>query len=469
MVRAKIVCLNENFDSVMSKKLVRGIWVLVLPILLFVVQPLRAQTAPSSKAPRNVILMIADGGGPASFTMARDYLRDRHGSAALALDSIQVGSVRTYSTDSRVTDSAAGATAFSTGVKTYNGAIAVDPDKQPLTTLLEAAEQRGMATGLIATSRVTHATPASFAAHVPDRWQENEIASQMMQQNIDLIFGGGRRHFLPSSQKGQREDERNLLEEAREDGYQVVTTRRALDRSLQLPVLGLFSMSHMDYEVDRDTSEEPSLEAMTRRGINLLKERPEGFFLMVEGSRIDHAGHGNDPTAMLHDVLAYNQAVAEVLQFARQNERTLVVSVADHETGGLSLGRNLDGSGVYAWHPDVLGRVRSSLPVMVSEVEEGASPAAVLQEYAGIDTLSNAERTLLEKRRAENQSLKFAFSEIISRRALIGWTTKGHTGVDVNLYAYGPGSARFRGHHDNTYLGQVLADLLGFDLSYARQ
>ena len=452
------------------KKVLHGISLLILSTLLFAVQPLRAQTTSYDEAPRNVILMIADGGGPASFTMARDYLRDRHGPTALALDSILVGSVHTYSTDSRVTDSAAGATAFSTGVKSYNGAIAVNPDKQPLATLLEAAEERGMATGLIATSRVTHATPASFAAHVPDRWQENEIASQMMQQNVDLIFGGGRRHFLPGSQKGQREDERNLLEEAREDGYQVVTTRGALNRSLQLPVLGLFSMSHMDYEIDRDPSEEPSLEAMTRRGIKLLKERPEGFFLMIEGSRIDHAGHGNDPAAMLHDALAYNRAAAAVLQYARQNEHTLVLSVSDHETGGLSLGRNLDGSGVYAWHPDVLGRVRSSLPVMVNEVmEEGASPAAVLQKYAGIDTLSNAERALLEKSRAKGQSLKFALSDVISQRALLGWTTKGHTGVDVNLYAYGPGSARFRGHHDNTYLGQVLADLLEFDLNALTQ
>ena len=428
-------------------------------LFLLVMTPQWGWSQPAPERPRNIIMMIADGAGPASFTMARDYLRSQRGEQELPLDSVLVGSVRTYSTDHYVTDSAAGATAYSAGVKTYNGAIAVNVEKEPVATLLEAAEESGMATGLVATSRITHATPASYAAHVPDRWQENEIASQMMEQGIDVIFGGGRRHFLPASAGGRREDGRNLIADAQASGYEVLKSKQALGAALETPVLGLFSPSHMSYEIDR--VEEPSLTAMTKTALDLLSEEPEGFFLMVEGSRIDHAGHGNDPAAHLHDVLSYLDAVQAALRFARREGETLVVSVSDHETGGLSLGRD----GVYDWRPDTLARVGASLEVMVDQVISGeAAPEQVLREHAGIERLTDAEQKRIEEAGRKAGQLKPVLSDLTSRRSLLGWTTTGHTGVDVNLYAWGPGAARFRGHHDNTYVGRMLADLMNVNL-----
>lgn len=423
--------------------------------LLFVL-PGQAQ-----ERPRNVILMIADGCGPASFTMARDYAREVLGQDALALDAIQVGAVQTRASNSRVTDSAASATAYACGVKTYNGAIAVDTARRAIPTVLEAAEAAGMATGLIATSRITHATPASFSAHVPSRSMEAEIARQQLQQGIEVLFGGGANFFLPTSEGGARTDSVNLLVQAAAQGYTVIRDRAGFDQPLTTPVLALFAGSHMDYEIDR--THQPSLAEMTTKALGLLDDDPDGFFLMVEGSRIDHAGHANDAPAHLHDILAYDAAVAVALAFAEADGETLVLSVSDHETGGLTVGRD----GVYAWFPAALSRVNASLEGMGRALESGMPLDTMLVHLAGLDDLSDDERTNLGSIHGTNDRFGFArtLTNAISERAHLGWTTSGHTGVDVGLYAFGPGHAHFIGNYDNTHLGQAIATLLGFDLS----
>jgi len=458
---------------------------LTIGLLASSASSVQAQPSPATDGdrPKNVILLIPDGFGPASATLARDYLREYEGVTELALDSLQTGSVRTFSTSSRVTDSAAGATAYATGHKTYNGAIAVDTTKEPLGTILQAAERRGMATGLVATSRITHATPASFSANVPNRWMENRIAEQQLSSGADVILGGGKRHFLPSSAKGsRRKDDRNLMNEASAEGYQVVEDRTGLMEIDRGPVLGLFSMSHMSYEIDRDPAEQPSLAEMTAKAIDLVSQDEDGYFLMVEGSRIDHAGHGNDAAAHLYDILAYDEAAAVALDRARADGNTLVISVSDHETGGLSLGRDIqkeDGiEGVYAWHPDVLHRIQASHGVMFRQVIDRFDALSdsdtvndsvrvvqdVIADVAGISDLSDAEVADIRSHIDNPYALSFVFSDVVERRAVIGWTTRGHTAVDVSLYAYGPGQDRFLGNIDNTEVGQILADLMGVDL-----
>lgn len=426
-----------------------------------------AQSAPSER-PQNVILLITDGYGPASATLARDFLRQQKGVSLLAMDSLLVGSVRTFAADSRITDSAAGATAFAAHTKTYNGAIAVDTLRRPVATLLEAAERRGMATGLVATSRITHATPAAFSAHVVERGMENAIAAQQLRQGIEVILGGGRRHFLPSAEGGVREDGRNLIARAEARGYRYVANRRQFEQITTTPVLGLFSAGHMDYEIDRDPTEQPSLAAMTAKAIELLRQRGDGFFLMVEASRIDHAGHENDAAAHLRDILAYNEAAAVALEAARADGNTLVVAVSDHETGGLTLGRNLDGRGVYAWKPGLLASIQGSHGTILARAhyvaEHGGDPARVVARQTGITDLSDAEKAVVRDAVDDLDTLNTVLSDIVARRAVIDWTTNGHTAVDVNLYAYGPGAARFEGSHDNTFVGAALADLLGVDL-----
>lgn len=429
---------------------------------------LTAQTPHPASHPKNVILLISDGCGPASFTMARDYYRDvLHAGATLHLDSLLVGAVRTFATNSRVTDSAAGATAFACGIKTYNGAIAVDTLQQPVATVLEAAEARGMATGLVATSRITHATPAAFAAHVASRGSEAAIADQMLQQGIDVLMGGGRNFFVPTEAGGKRTDGRDLRQDALRQGYQVVEDRAGFDAGLRTPVLALLAPDHMAYEIDRNPRHEPSLAEMTRTALDLLDDDPDGFFLMVEGSRIDHAGHANDLGGHLHDILAFDAAIAAAVRFARQDGQTLVVSVSDHETGGLTLGRNVDRRGVYAWNPEVLARLKASHEAILPQLKPGADWQAVIGAATGIEDWTDAERAQVAEAQAANfppGALK-ALNEMVSVRAILGWTTDGHTAVDVNLYAFGPGREAFIGHHDNTHIGQTLAWLLGFGLA----
>lgn len=440
---------------------------LVLPVLLALLAAPAAHAQQAPERPRNIILFISDGCGPASFTMARDYVRDYLGTADhLSLDAIHVGAARTHASDSRVTDSAAGATAYASGVKTYNGAIGVDSLGRPVPTILEAAEARGMATGLVVTTRITHATPAAFSAHVPARAQEAEIAAQQAEQSIDLLVGGGRHFFLPEAQGGKREDGRDLLAALQAKGYTVASTLDAFRGLDAVPAVALLAMDQLAYEVDRDTLAEPSLAEMTRKAIELLSADPDGFFLMVEGSRIDHAAHGNDAAAHLHDILAYDAAVAEALAFARQDGQTLVVSTSDHETGGLTLGRAVDGRSVYQWHPSVLARVRRSTDAIVAALEDRGDtpPEAILRDLAGVDDLTPEEQAGLQSALAGELSPYRVVNELIARRAVVGWTTGGHTAVDVNLYAFGPGSERLRGNHENDEVGRILADLmnLGF-------
>jgi len=411
-----------------------------------------------SATPKNVILFVADGCGPASFTMARDYLRYKGTAMELALDSIQTGSVRTHASDSRVTDSAASATAYACGVKTYNGAIAVNDDLESIPTVLEGAEAKGMVTGLVATSRITHATPAAFSAHVPRRSMEAQIAAQQIRQGVEVLLGGGRNFYADEAAGGRRDDGRNIMDEAAGLGYTVVTDRNGFDAADATPLLGLFSGSHMDYEVDRDAAAQPTLAEMTIKAIELLRDASdEGFFLMVEASRIDHAGHANDLVAHLHDILAFNDAVAQALAFAAEDGETLVVSTSDHETGGMTLGRNINGRGIYAWHPEAIENTQGSYDQF--QRTEGADPAV----YFGLPDLKDTERADIAAATGWDQHAVLA--EIISQRSLVAWTTNGHTGVDVGLYAYGPGRDHFFGNVDNTHIGLALAEVMNLDLS----
>jgi alkaline phosphatase len=260
--------------------------------------------------PRNIIFMVSDGMGPTSVTMARECRRGvAWGGDVLPFEKLLVGTSRTYSASSLVTDSAAGATAYSCAKKTYNGAIGVDPSRVPCGTLLEAAKaQRDMLTGLVVTSTVSHATPGSFAAHAVHRDMQDFIAEQEIDLGVDVIFGGGKKYFT------QRADGRDLVRKAKDKGYTFVDSASAFRgissaTNESLPVLGLFSLSHMDFEIDRDPLDQPSLAEMTQKALDLLSASAEedinserGFFLLIEGSRIDMAAHINDPVRVRFDL-----------------------------------------------------------------------------------------------------------------------------------------------------------------------
>ena len=427
--------------------------------------------------PRNVILLISDGFGPSGETMAREFANKDE---LLPLDEQLVGASITYSTTNLVTDSAAGATCYSCGLKTFNGAIGViDADPAlACATVLEAAAVRGMATGVVVTSRVTHATPAAFTAHVPDREIEPTIAEQQITQDIDILFGGGRCEFQPNSVQGScREDDRNLIDEARNNGFDVLVDLEGFNNLTQddLPVIGLFAESHMSFELDRNPEEQPSLDMMVDRALGLLansrKAQESGFFLMIEGSRIDHAGHNNDAAAHVYETLQFQAAFKRVVEFAKADGNTVVVSTSDHETGGLTLARTIPVMGKdtypYTWYPEVLARANHSAEYLSKELKANPAmelEATVVTNYGITPTVE--EMGVLEEARVNGTTtdLTYALSEFISYHALVGWTTHGHTGVDVNVYAYGPGTEEVGAVHQNAEIGQFLARSLNVDL-----
>jgi alkaline phosphatase len=281
---------------------------------------------------KNVILLIGDGTGLAQISSGQLNIVGADG--YLNLQKMPVtGIVKTQSANSLITDSAAGATAYSCGMKTNNGMIAYLPDESHCTTLLELAEERGMSTGLVATSTITHATPASFAAHVKSRGNQTGIAEQYVNSGVEVFLGGGREFFIPKDQEGSsRSDDRNLIEEFEGVGYQYVSSAEEMMNSQSDKILGLFANSGLA-SVDRN----PTLAEMSTTAISKLEKNKEGFFLMVEGSQIDWAGHENNAEYAIREMKDFDNAVKAILDFAQKDGETLVVLTADHETGGMTM------------------------------------------------------------------------------------------------------------------------------------
>lgn len=391
---------------------------------------------------KNVIFMIADGFSTSYATCYRWY----KGEDTL-LDSMLVGMHRNYSANSEVTDSAAAATAMATGVKTNNGMISTSPDDKELKTILEAAEENGKSTGIVATSSVTHATPACFASHVDDRSNQEDIAPQILENGVDVILGGGNAYFSDS-----------LIEDATNDGYTFATNRNELlDKSNNATkLIGLFSEDSMAPELDREETSEPSLAEMSESAINTLKKDDDGFFLMIEGSQIDSAGHDHDAAWAMKDMEAFEEALQIVLDFAKENDDTLVIVTGDHDNGGLSVG----GYDQYDADVDILRNVTASGKFIEDQLNEDRSNIQeIVEQYTNIDL---TDKEVKKIKTAENPS--DVINDVISERALIGWTTRGHTGVDIPVYAYGPGSDLFVGLHENSELPVLMGQIM--DLSF---
>lgn len=389
----------------------------------------------NNESAKNVILLIGDGMGFPQLTLARieksNENLSQYSSDNLSMDSMeQTGYVSTFSANSFVTDSAPAATAMATGEKTNNGVISEDKTAIPkkrdgnnLTTILELAEKDGLSTGLITTTRITHATPAAFYAHVDNRDNESEISSQLLKSGTDVILGGGQQYFVgrnhtdPTGKMGGRDDDRDLLADCVSLGYTLVfngTGLQKIDAAKTDRLLGLFSSSHMQYELERISSgdKQPSLALMTQKAIGILSRNPKGFFLMIEGGRIDHAGHERNLSRIASDTLAFDDAVRSALDFVSKKNDTLVIVTADHECGGLVL------------QPENLTDYEGGLldPIFASGTVRTAGP-----RYDFITETDEAT----------------------------------HTAVDVPIMASGPGAEKVsHGKIDNTRIFEIMKEAL---------
>ncbi len=281
-----------------------------------------------SRKPENIILMIGDGMG-VSQVFAGMTANGGH----LFLDNFRhIGFSKTQSADKYITDSAAAGTAISTGVRTYNGAIAVDMDHKPVKTILELAKEKGLATGLVSTSAITHATPAAFIAHQGARRNYESIASDFLKTDVDVFIGGGYTHFT------QREDGRNLVDELKKKGYLVLSNMDEIKQVTRGKLAGLTAPEHNErYSVRGDM-----LPLATTTAVNILDKNKKGFFLMVEGSQIDWGGHGTNTPYFVEEMLDFDRSIGKALEFAASDGKTLIIVTADHETGGVAVtGGNL--------------------------------------------------------------------------------------------------------------------------------
>ncbi len=328
---------------------------------------------------KNIILMIGDGMG-----LAHLYAGYTAQKGVLNITSIPyIGIKKTNSSDNYITGSASSGTAMSTGKKTKNGMLGMGPDSTKLKTILELAEEYGLATGVISTSSITHATPAAFVSHQVSRHMPEAIAYDFLKSDIDLFIGGGKKYFA------ERSDQANLIDSLEAKNFEVLTDIQKVKNFEGGKLAGLLAEGHIPrYSEGRGDM----LPVSTEKAINTLRANQKGFFLMVESSQIDWGGHANDTEYIVEEVIDFDNAVEKALDFAREDGETLVIVTADHETGGFA-------------------------------VDQGN----------------------LEK------------GEITGK-----FTTDGHTGLWVPVYAYGPGATSFAGFYDNTDLFAKMKSAFGF-------
>lgn len=457
---------------------------LLIAAALLAVCPAQAQP----QRAKNVIVLIADGCGSAHYTLLRWWK-----GAPLAMDPYLRGAVKTYIANSVVADSAPAATALATGtrsggrvvgvstpLRTVPKTIAIPPDEQyvPMATVLEGARLLGKATGLVATSRITHATPAGYASHVESRYRENEIMLQMVNQGLDVSLGGGRRYALPKAQGGKRTDGRNLVDVLKAKGYSLPTNRAELMAVSRGPVFGMFGMSHMASQIDSAefAPDQPSLVDMAGKALEILSQDPDGFFLMVEGSQIDWASHANDPAYLLGEMTQFDKVCALAMDFSKSHPGTMIVALSDHDTGGLTIGNGHSDVNYMTMQLEaLLGPIRKmKLSAWGIWQKLGGSHDTemleqLLKEYWGQQITADHATEIFEiATKAKKYPGKFepfyGIGEVICRdNTLIGWTTHGHVGTDVPLYSFGPGAPS--GLLDAPGVGQACAAAMGLDLT----
>lgn len=448
--------------------------------------------APVAATPKNIVFFLGDGMGLTTQTAARIYKVGEAGD--LTMDTLpETAFVRTYSNNAQVTDSAPSMAAYMTGVKMNNEVISMTPETsafdaagkdylngtdstcpqsgngKPVTTLLEIAKAAGMGTGAVTTTRITHATPAATFSHICHRDGENNIAAQAVPggagyngalgDGVDVLLGGGRQFFLPATAGGKRTDGRDLTAELKAKGYTYVQDKAGFDgvATTTKKLVGLFTSSHMAYDIDRDASKEPSLAEMTGKAIDLLGQNPKGFFLMVEGGRIDHALHETTARKALQDTVAFDDAIKAAIDKMQAKDpglaNTLIVVTADHDhtmtfngyshKGNPILGKTTDIKPTTVQGKPVLAKAADGLPYTTLVFGNGGGPRkATRDDVTSVDTAADDY-----------------LQEVSIPLGAPGSET--HGGGDVMLFSTGAGSAPFKGTMVNTKVFGLVKSALG--------
>jgi len=474
---------------------------------------------PEHSGAKNVILFIGDGLGSEQMALGIRYARmveSRELNMEQLMNDGNTGYMLADPYGSAVTDSAAAGSQLATGVKARNETLSVDPSGYRTETVLEWVEGRGLATGLVTNMRLSHATPAAFAAHEISRYEpETVILDQMLfEHDVEVLIGGGARALVPAGHRvseflpgvpaeldgdSRRRDELDRISEAKEKGYTVVSDRHALAEAARnaTKLLGLFAASHVPYVIDTRTmglDGVPSLKDSTTAALEVLARSDAGFFLMVEGGRIDYGGHDNDAGAMLHEILDFDAALGAGIAFQREHPETLIIVTADHATGGFGFTyTELDGqseahvlpSGLTHQtgtrypgkrHLELLGNQSASFVYMLAEA--AGSPERLIEtvrEHTGLSmTMEEAHAALVRdsEGNAWLEESPYFYGDLssnpacllgraLARHTFVVWSTGGHTSEPLLTFGRGPGAEGLRGIYDNTHVHDVVKNALG--------
>lgn len=427
--------------------------------------------------------MIPDGTSTALLSISRLYAQYIDSSQTqLAIDPYICGLVMSHSSDAPIGDSAPTTSCYVTGQPSQTGFVATYPVKtdhdlypidsslayQPMATVMEAARiLKHKATGLVFTCEFPHATPADHCAHTYNRNAYSNIAAQMTHNKVDVVIGGGSKYLNES-----------LQNDLRSAGYRVyINDKEAMLNHHEGKMWALYNSSSMDYDIDRDPEKEPSIAEMTRKAIELLSKKPEGFYLLVEGSKVDFAAHNNDAKAAIMDFLAFNEAVKEAIGFAEKDGHTVVLVLPDHGCGGLNMSNRFYNSGYDKLSlQQLMDPIRDysiSTDKMASLIkkEDRENIPQLVKKYYNYD-LSEEELNILcwtkdpqsapmDYDRNKGLSLDKALSNMLYRRTIFGSTSYGHTGEDVFLACYHPKGDRPRGVISNIAVNDYLCRQLG--------
>ena len=434
------------------------------------------------KPVKNVILMIPDGTSIGVYSSARWYKVYNNMGDALHVDPYFTGTVSTFSSNAPIGDSAPTTSCYMTGIPSRSGYISTYPVHdpvhdlypidstmayQPLATILEASRiENNKATGLVVTCEFPHATPADCAAHHYNRGNYNALAPQMAYQNLDVMFGGGNRILTDDIKQHFQNNGTKLIQDDRE---------AMLNYNEDNPLWALFGDRALPYDLDRDPEVTPSLSEMTEKAIEILSKKENGFFLMVEGSQVDWAAHGNDPVGIITEYLAFDEAVGKAIEFAKKDGETAVVILSDHGNSGITIGK-----------ADCKGYDKLTLEQLFGEVSKYKNTASGIEQklidvnpeemkaefkkHTDIDLTDDELKNLLSsKNYKEGNYMEVANSpnmtnnivNLMNSRMCFGFTTGGHTGEEVLLAAYHPDGDVPMGHLKNTEINDYLFKVSG--------
>ena len=457
-----------------TKKYSRSLVVICLILFQCLLLNIALAKQTMSKPAKYVFLFIGDGMGPKQVQAAEKFY------GQLAFSGFgQQGQVTTDSAQGRVTDSAAAATAIACGGKTNNGVLGLDAQGNRLESIAELLKSKGFKIGIVSSMQLDDATPAGFYAHRSSRFLRYEIAQDLAVSNFDYFAGGGLRQ--PRGKDGEQHSIWQILVDS---GYLIASGRQEF-QALKQPQDKVFVRSgelYEDLSLNFAIDQRPgiSLAEFTAKGIELLHNQ-QGFFMLVEGGKIDYAGHTNDLATNIKESGAFSEAVQVAVDFYKKHPReTLIVVTADHETGGLSFDSQLLDQGKFV---EIVGKQNISYQefgkLVSSYVQDGNSgdlqdwlPA--LKLYFGLDNLSEDEYSYLQQaayasvkreKYGPYEPLMIAATRTVGKRAGASWSTYGHSGVNVPIYALGSGSDSFGEAMDNTQISAKILAAMGVTIT----